>query len=101
MKAKKVEVGNFCVVLDSSFSEHGVLKGDLIYLAGDHFMQVKEDDPYTFRRLFVGAYTIEGHVDVKRKPFLIDGKRLRPVGSDKQKALTEMKEADFTPKEED
>ena len=97
---KVVEVGNFCEVLDSSFAVYGVLKGDIVYLAGDTVVSVKAEDPYMLRRVFLATYLINGHIDTKRQPFIIDGKRLKPVSKGKQEKLDAIRQEDFEKIEE-
>ena len=96
MKQKIVEVGDFAEMLDGSFGEYGVKKGDIIYVAGDALVSTDKDDPYAMRKIFVGAFTKEGHIDTKTSPFTVDGKRLRPVGEGKQKKLDAMRDEDFS-----
>lgn len=99
-KRKIVEVGDFAVVQDSSFAGYGVRKGDIIYVAGDSVVAVDEGDPYSLRRLFVAAYTDDGHVQAERKPFMVDGKRLKPASKAKQEKLKAVMEEDFAEEEE-
>ncbi|MDB4302037.1 hypothetical protein N9924_00570 [bacterium] len=98
---KEVNVGDFVTVKDSSFADYGVKKGDLIYLAGDAIVSRDEKDPYNLRRIFVAAYTHDGHVLPERKPFMVDGKRLTPVSKAKQEKLKGLMEYDFEEREED
>lgn len=100
MKLKQVEVGDFVKVLDGSFGEYGVKKGDIIYLAGDALIPADEKDPYALRRVFVAAFLEDGHIQVHVKPFIIDGKRLKPVSEAKQAELEAIKEADFKKEDE-
>ncbi|PZQ78028.1 hypothetical protein [Pseudomonas phage PPAY] len=100
MSKKIVNVGDFVEVLDSSFVEHGVKKGDFIYIAGDSIVAVSEKDPYQLRRLFVAAFMEDGHILADRKPFLIDGKRCKPVSEAKQQKFAEKMKQDFGEKNE-
>lgn len=94
--SKLVNVGDFAEVLDGSYGIYGVKKGDIIYLAGDATIQTSpEDDPYALRKIFLAAFLEGKHIDVDKKPFTIDGKRLKPVSSAKQKKLDEVRIADF------
>lgn len=95
-----VEVGMFVKLKDSTFAEYGVLKGDIIYLAGDTIVSVKKDDPYMLRRVFLGAYVLDNHIDLKRQPFIVDGKRLEPVSKGKQAKLDAIRQEDFKKLEE-
>lgn len=93
---QKVEVGNFVTVLDGKFSENGIKKGTLLYVAGDLVVSVTEKDPYALRRVFIATTVVDGHIQTKGvKPFTIDGKRLEPVSKSKQKMLDNIKKADF------
>lgn len=95
MLPKIIEVGMFAEVLDSKLAEYGVKKGDIVYVAGDAIVGVDAKDPYLLRRIFVGAFTKDGHIMVHEKPFTVDGKRLAPVSRAKQEKLTAIKLADF------
>ncbi len=95
MKDKIAKSGDFARVLDDSFSKYGVSKDDNIYLAGDMFLRDKEKDPYSYRKVFIASYMIGDHIDTKRKPFTIDGKRVRPLGDKIQERLTAIKKEDF------
>ena len=97
--SKVIEVGMFAEVLDGSFGEYGVKKGDLIYVAGDAITQVNEKDPYALRKIFIAAFLDDGHINTKKSPFTIDGKRLKPVGAGKQAKLDAIRKGDFEDKE--
>lgn len=93
---QKVEVGNFVTVLDGKFSENGIKKGALLYIAGDLLVATSEKDPYAMRRVFIATTVVDGHIQAKGvKPFTIDGKRLQPVSNGKQRILDDIKKADF------
>lgn len=91
---KEVAVGNFAKVLDNSLRAYGVKEGDVVYLAGDSLVRVDED-PYHFRKIFLAAFLKEKHVDLEKKPFTIDGKRLEPVSQVKQDKLDAIRKQDF------
>ncbi|MNQ21499.1 hypothetical protein D3C85_346220 [compost metagenome] len=94
MKNKTVEVGMFAYVKDTKLSEYGVFKGDTVYVAGDMFLP-DEKDPYSYRKMFIGAFVKDGHILIHDKPFTVDGKRLEPVSKVNQEKLDAIKEADF------
>lgn len=96
---KEVKAGMFCRVQDSTFAEHGVKKNDVIYLAGDTFVRQTED-PYQFRKVFIGAFLEDDIVQANKKPFLIDGKRLKPVSKAFQEKLEGLLKEAYEPKEE-
>lgn len=97
-----VEVGQFCTVQDSSFAMFGVKKGALVYIAGDSIVSVGADDPYELRRVFVCAYTDEdGGILHEKKPFLMDGKRLKAVSKVKQEKLNQLMQDMYGEKQED
>lgn len=100
MAIKVIDVGMFAQVLDGSYGEYGVKKGDIVYVAGDAITAVSEKDPYALRRIFVAAFLKEGHIDTKTNPFTIDGKRLEPVSKGKQAKLDAIRKADFEDKNE-
>lgn len=92
---KLVEVGQFCRVQDSTYAEHGVKKGDIVYLAGDTYVMVSEDDPYAYRKVFLAAWMDGDHIDIEKGCFTIDGKRLKGVTKPKQAKLDSIKAEDF------
>lgn len=94
--SKFAKVGDFAEVLDGSYGQYGVKKGDIVYLAGDAVIQTDhEKDPYALRRIFLAAYLKDKHIDVNTKPFTIDGKRLKAVSEAKQKKLDDVRLSDF------
>lgn len=97
---KVIEVGQFAEVLDGSFGEYGVKKGDLIYVAGDAITQVSEKDPYALRKIFIAAFLDDGHINTKKSPFTIDGKRLKAVGAGRQAKLDAIRKGDFEDKDD-
>jgi hypothetical protein len=101
MTKKIVEVGDFCKMRDSSFLTYGLDKGDMVYIAGDAIVSVTEDDPYSLRRIFIGAFMKDGHVQIHEKPFTVDGKRLKVITGELKDKLTATKEFDFGSKEPD
>lgn len=94
-----IETGQFCTVESSRYVGYGIKRGEVVYLAGDMMVPVEEKDPYAYRKLFVAAYTDDGHVKAERKPISIDAINLKPVGSAKQEELKQLMEDDF--KQED
>ena len=94
-----IETGQFCTVESSRYVDYGIKRGEVVYLAGDMMVPVEEKDPYTYRKLFVAAYTDGGHVKAERKPISIDAINLKPVSSAKQEELKQLMEDDF--KQED
>lgn len=91
---KEVVVGQFAEVLDGTLGTYGVKKGDIVYLAGDSLVRVDED-PYHFRKIFLAAFMNNKHIDLDKKPFTIDGKRLKPVSTAKQERLDAIRVNDF------
>lgn len=96
-----IEVGQFCNVLDSSYAEYGVKKGDVVYIAGDTVVSTDEKDPYALRRLFIAAWMVGTSIDVNRGGFTIDGKRLKPLSDIMQERLNAVKDDDFEVEEVD
>lgn len=91
----EVFTGNFAVVQDDTFKEHGISQGDKVYIAGETLVRVTEEDPYEFRKIFLAAFLKGKHIDLERKPFTIDGKRLVPVDEVTQKRLDKVRISDF------
>tara|TARA_R110000823_G_C15952958_1_gene502531 strand:+ start:15086 stop:15388 length:303 start_codon:yes stop_codon:yes gene_type:complete len=95
-----VEVGKFYKVNNSRYVEYGIKKWDIVYLAGEMMLPLKEEDPYLHRKLFVAAYVVDGHVQGDKKPITVDGLTLTPVSKVKQEELKAMMEEDFSQGEE-
>lgn len=94
--SKEVKAGLFCEMMDGTFGQYGVKKGSLVYVAGDATIQTDpENDPYALRRIFLAAFLDDKHIDVSKKPFTIDGKRLKPVSAAKQNKLDQIRQRDF------
>lgn len=96
-----VEVGQFCKVMNSRYVDYGIKKYDIVYLAGEMMVPLKEEDPYLHRKLFVAAYVVDGHVQGDKKPISVDGLTLGPVSKPKQAELKAIMEEDFSQGEED
>ena len=94
-----IETGMFATTKCSRYVDYGIQKGDLVYVAGEMMVAVTEKDPYSYRKLFVAAYTNEEHVDAQRKPLSIDGVNLKPVSKAKQKRLYQLFEDDHKKEE--
>ena len=91
-----IETNKFAKVTDSSFEEHGVAKGDIVFIAGDAMHPVSEDDPYTFRKIFIAAFTNEeGKVMAEEKGFFISGNRLELVCAELEEELQNKLKADY------
>jgi hypothetical protein len=95
LMSKLINVGMFARIKGDDFKEYGVGDGDIIYIAGDTVVSVEEKDPYALRRVFVAAYTKDGHIQIALNPFIVDAKRLKAVSKGEQKSLDEIKEKDF------
>ena len=98
---EEIKVGMFCRVQDSTFAEYGVKKDSIIYVAGDSVVHTgANDDPYALRKVFIGAFMKGDIVDADKKPFIIDGKRLKPVSKALQERLDAALKLEFGDKEE-
>lgn len=82
-----IQVGDFCVMQDDTFTKYGVAKGDEMLIVGDHMMRSSEEDPYAFRKVFIAAFVKDDDVLVDKQPFLIDAKRLEKVDEARQNYL--------------
>lgn len=92
-------VGDFCTITDSGMAEHGIKKGDVVYLAGDTILPYDEKDPYNLRRLFICGVVEDGHIKGEGG-VIIDPKRLKQVSKAKQEKLDAIREEDWGDKEE-
>ncbi len=101
MPSTLVEVGQFCRVNNTEYEKYGVKKGQLVYVAGSTLSPIESDDPYLLRKLFIAAYMKDNHIQVKDKPFLVNGVSLTPVSDSKQKELDAIRAEDFKKVAED
>lgn len=54
---KYIQNGDFCEVVTDKFTDQGVKRGHLVYVAGHKAIPEKEEDPYTQRiKFFVHLY---------------------------------------------
>jgi hypothetical protein len=84
-----VEVGKFSKVKTSSLTEHGINKGDVVYIAGSGFVPDSKTDPYKYRLTFVACKT-DGYKIDSSGGFTIDARNLSKVN---QKELAKYEEA--------
>lgn len=91
-----VVVGDFAKINTSVLAVHGIKRNDIVYVAGDYYVQTDKDkDPYKYRKiLLVGKVDGDGHIDASGC-IAIDGKRMEPVSGVVQARLNAVKEADF------
>lgn len=92
---KLVEVGQFVEVLNDNLKEHDICKGDIVYVAGDIFVPIADDDPYVMRRIFLGAKMKEDHIYAQGGAFTIDGLSLKAVDEFTQVRLDKQRIKDF------
>ena len=94
--AEIVCVGDFVRMESTTFQEHGVDKGDELYIAGDVIVSVNEKDPYALRQVFIAAKVDEnGHIDVNSGGFTVDGSRLSVISGERYNELAALKDYDF------
>jgi len=91
-----IEVGMFATVKGSRYVDYGIQGGDIMYVAGEMMTAITEKDPYLYRKLFVAARVVEGHVQAADKPLSMDGTNLKPVSKNRQKKLYAQFEKDFS-----
>jgi hypothetical protein len=92
-------VGDFVRCNTSKYIEYGVKKKDVMYLAGDMMVLVKEEDPYGYRKLFIGAKVEDGRVNTTDKGLSVDASNFTKLSDVAIKKLKAQLEADYTPKE--
>ena len=95
----EIKTGMFCTVETSDYCKYGVKRGNLIYVYGEFMSRLDKDDPYAFRKLFLGVKTRERHVTEFEKPFTIDGANLKSVKKTAQERLEKLLEDDYAAKE--
>ena len=99
--SKVIETGQFCTIRGAKYCDYGFKNGETVYVAGEFMSPVDEKDPYAFRKLFIAAKMVDGHVKAEEKPMSIDGLNLKAVSKKKQKELYEAFSNDYQQEEEE
>ena len=96
MEIKEIAVGDFVVVCSDTMSEQGVKRDDIVYVAGDYYVQTDEnEDPYKCRKLFVIAKVDkDGHID-SSGCMAVEGLMFIPVPEDLQLKLIDIRNKDY------
>lgn len=97
-EVKLFDFDDFVTCTDPVLAEWGINVGDTLFLIGDGF--VPQEDPYSFRKCFLALPVKDGHIITTHQPWAIDPKAIKHVSDEEQARLTEIKEKDFEPKEE-
>ena len=90
-----VEVGQFTVVQNNNLKEHDICKGDIVYIAGDLFVPIGEEDPYVMRRIFLCAKMKGDNIYADAGAFTVDGNSLKAVDEFTQTRLDKQRIKDF------
>ena len=69
-----------------------------MYVAGDAFVALSEEDPYAMRRIFLGAKMDGDHIKAEKGAFTIDGLSLKAVDEFTQARLDKQRVVDFEEK---
>lgn len=77
-------VGRFAKVVSDKYTEYGLDKGDIVFVAGSGFAPVDDDDNY--KLLFVGAKVVDG-VPVQDKGITLARSSLKLVSATMEKKL--------------
>lgn len=94
-----LKTGMFAAINSSHYAQFGVVRGGVVYLAGESMIPSGAGDGYDHRKFFVCAEVNDGHV----KPeggFLADPKYLKELSKAKQDKLKAILEEDFGAPEE-
>lgn len=90
----------FVAINSNAFVEHGVEKGDIVFVAGTKAVPVSDEDPYTQRvKMFVHILDNE-KIDTASGLFLMDPNSLINISAEKNKRLYEFNADLFKAKEE-
>lgn len=90
-----VEVGQFTTVQNDNLKDHDIRKGDTIYIAGDLFVPIGEEDPYVMRRIFLCAKMKGDNIFADAGAFTVDGNSLKAVDEFTQTRLDKQRIKDF------
>lgn len=94
-KVTLVEVGQFTTVQNDNLADHNICKDDIIYIAGDMFVPIGEEDPYVMRRIFLCAKMKGDNIDANSGAFTVDGNSLKAVDEFTQVRLDKQRVVDF------
>lgn len=95
LKTNLVTVGKFCTIETSKYAEHGIKRGNLVYVTGHQTLPYDEKDPYKFQRYFSVTLTKERHVVEDSKHFLVLPYDLKPVKKVAQERLEKLLQEDY------
>ena len=98
MEERLFDFDDFVTCVDPVLKEWGIEVGDTLFLIGDGF--VPQEDPYNFRKAFLALPVKEGHIVTTQQPWAVDPKTIKHVSDEEQTRLTQIKEKDFGPQEE-
>lgn len=94
-KIEIIEVGQFATLQNDNLIEHELAKGDIVYVAGDIFVPIGEEDPYVMRRIFLCAKMDGDKIKAENGAFTVDGNSLKAVDEFTQTRLDKQRVADF------
>jgi len=93
---KGIQVGQYVIVRNSKLKANGILKGKVLYVAGDAIVSVSEKDPYELRRILVGCKVDDrGFLLVDDGGFTVDAKNVKVVDDQLQAELDMIRAAQF------
>jgi len=92
---EEIKVGKFYQIVNNKLKKHGLVMGELVYAAGDRYVQEDKRDPHNYRKKFLIAKTdIDGHINTNHG-YLVDAKSLGIIPEYEQERLHNLYIEDF------
>lgn len=78
-----IEVGMFCEITSDAYTKYCINKGSKVYVAGNIYARISEEDPYSMREVFICArMDEEGRVLINGGGITVDGLNLKQVSEE-------------------
>ena len=86
--SRLINQGDFCKLVVDHLADHGLKRGNHVYVAGMKAFPIEEKDPYTQRiQCLVHKATKSGEIDLDEGFYVVDPDSLEKVKPKKQEAM--------------
>jgi hypothetical protein len=86
---KYIQSGDFCEIVSDKFTDQGIKRGHVVYVAGHKALPISEEDPYTQRiKFLVHLYNLHDF-SMGKEIYLMDPNSILPFDENKQKVYLE------------
>lgn len=84
---KYIQSGDFCEIVSDKFTDQGIKRGHIVYVAGHKALPISEEDPYTQRiKFFVHLYD-EQQKRMGKEIYLMDANSILPLDEKVQEKM--------------